>query len=205
MKIGTLTYHRAVNYGAVLQTYALQKVLDMNTIWRIDGSGTISLCMEAKKNPEFPMLPRFGIRMFLSKEMDQVSYYGLGPMESYCDKRRAASYGIYHATVEELHEDYIRPQENGSHCGCSYVSLFGEETKLTAMSEKEFSFNASAYTQEELLAKTHNFELKPSGHTVLCLDYAQNGIGSDSCGQDLLQQYRLDFDTITFDLKLKFE
>ena len=184
---------------------SLQKVLDINTEWRIDGSGTISLCMEAKKNPEFPMLPRFGIRMFLNKEMDQVSYYGLGPMESYCDKRRAASYGIHNATVEELHEDYLRPQENGSHAGCSYVTVTNGKTQIKAMSEKEFSFNASVYTQEELQKKMHNFELQPSGYTVLCLDYAQNGIGSDSCGQDLLPQYRLDFESIVFDMKLKFE
>jgi len=184
---------------------SLQKVLDINTTWRIDGNGTISLCMEAKKNPEFPMLPRFGIRMFLNKEMDQVSYYGLGPMESYCDKRRAASYGIYNATVEELHEDYLRPQENGSHSGCSYVTITDGSTQMMAMSEKEFSFNASVYTQEELQKKMHNFELQSSGYTVLCLDYAQNGIGSDSCGQDLLPQYRLDFESIVFDMKLKFE
>ena len=184
---------------------SLQKVLDIDTTWRIDGSGTIALHMDVTKNSEFPMLPRFGIRMFLNKEMEQVSYYGLGPMESYCDKRRAASYGIYNATVEELHEDYLRPQENGSHAGCSYVTVSDGKTQIKAMSEKEFSFNASVYTQEELQKKMHNFELQPSGYTVLCLDYAQNGIGSDSCGQDLLPQYRLDFESIVFDMKLKFE
>jgi len=143
--------------------------------------------------------------MFLNKEMEQVTYYGLGPMESYCDKRRAASYGIYSAKVEELHEDYLRPQENGSHAGCSYVTISDGKTQIKAMSEKEFSFNASVYTQEELQKKMHNFELQPSGYTVLCLDYAQNGIGSDSCGQDLLPQYRLDFERIVFDMKLRFE
>ena len=184
---------------------SLQKVLDIDTTWRIDGSGTIALHMDVTKNSEFPMLPRFGIRLFLDKEMEQVSYYGLGPMESYCDKRRAASYGIYNATVEDLHEDYLRPQENGSHAGCSYVTISDGKTQIKAMSEKEFSFNASVYTQEELQKKMHNFELQPSGYTVLCLDYAQNGIGSDSCGQDLLPQYRLDFERIVFDMKLRFE
>jgi len=157
-----------------------------------------------RKNPDFMMFPRFGIRMFLKKEMEQVSYFGLGPMESYCDKRRAASYGIYNATVEEMHEDYLKPQENGSHCGCSYVVVGDGESTITAISEKEFSFNVSVYTQEELTEKMHNFELQPSGYTVLCLDYAQNGIGSDSCGQDLLPQYRLNLEDDVFEMKLKF-
>ena len=183
---------------------AIQKALDINTTWSIDGNGTISLHMDVRKNPDFMMLPRFGIRMFLRKEMEHVSYYGLGPMESYCDKRRAASYGIYNAKVEEMHEDYIKPQENGSHCGCSYVVISDGESTITATSAQEFSFNASVYTQEELTEKKHNFELQPSGYTVLCLDYAQNGIGSDSCGQDLLPQYRLNLENDVFDMKLKF-
>ena len=134
-----------------------------------------------------------------------MSYFGLGPVESYCDKRRAASYGIYNAKVEEMHEDYLKPQENGSHCGCSYVVVGDGEHTLTATSDKEFAFNASVYTQEELTEKQHNFELEPSGYTVLCLDYAQNGIGSDSCGQDLLPQYRLNLNDDVFEMKLKFQ
>lgn len=184
---------------------AVQKSMDINTTWRIDGEGMISLHMHVKKNPDFMMFPRFGIRMFLRKEMEQVSYFGLGPIESYIDKCRAASYGIYNAKVEELHEDYLKPQENGSHCGCSYVVIGDGEHTLTATSKKEFSFNASIYTQEELTEKMHNFELQPSGCTVLCLDYAQNGIGSDSCGQDLLPQYRLLLEDDVFEMKLKFQ
>ena len=183
---------------------AIQKSMDINTTWSIDGEGTLSLHMHVKMNPDFMMFPRFGIRMFLKKEMEQVSYFGLGPVESYCDKRRASSYGIYNAKVEELHEDYIKPQENGSHCGCSYVVVGDGKNTITATSEKEFSFNASIYTQEELTEKAHNFELEPSGYTVLCLDYAQNGIGSDSCGQDLLEKYRLKLKDDVFEMKLTF-
>ena len=57
--------------------------------------------------------------------------------------------------------------------------------------DKPFSFNASQYTQEELTEKTHNFELMPCDGTVLCIDYAQAGIGSNSCGPALLSQYQV--------------
>ena len=106
----------------------------------------------------------------------------MGPYESYADKHQASCYGRYRTDVAGLHEDYIRPQENGSHMGCDYVQLSDENSGLAAVSEQTFSFNASVYTQEELEKKTHHHELEPSGSTVLCLDYAQNGIGSNSCG-----------------------
>ena len=65
-----------------------------------------------------------------------------------------------------------------------------------------FASVASHYTQEELTRKAHNYELEPCGSTVLCLDYAQNGIGSESCGPRLLEQYRLDDATFNFGLRL---
>ena len=101
----------------------------------------------------------------------------------------------------DLHEDYIRPQENGSHDGCDYVILESAEKQLTAVSETPFSFNASVYTQEELTRCAHNYELSPSGHTVLCLDYKQAGIGSNSCGPVLADKYQIE-DEFTFNIRL---
>ena len=134
--------------------------------------------------------------------MKNVTYYGLGPVESYEDKRRASSHGIYSADVADMHEDYIRPQENGSHCDCDYVIVDGDNTKLTVVSSEPFSFNASPYTQEELTKKAHNYELEACGSTVLCIDYAQNGIGSNSCGPVLQDPYRLKEERFFFNIKL---
>ncbi len=180
----------------------VQRILDMDTTWTIEGNGAIGLSMEVTRHPEFPMLPRFGLRLFLDQNMNQVKYYGMGPMESYCDKHRASSHGIFESSVENLHEDYIKPQENGSHYDCSYVIVNGENYSLAAVTDSAFSFNASVYTQEELTVKKHNFELEESGNVVLCLDYAQNGIGSNSCGPELSEIYRLDDKTFTFNMKL---
>lgn len=181
---------------------AVQRILDMDTVWTVDGEGGISLTMSVKRYPEFPMLPRFGLRLFLDQSFRRMTYYGMGPMESYCDKHRASSHGIYSANIEDMHEDYIRPQENGSHYDCSYVIAEANDWKWEASSESDFSFNASVYTQEELAAKKHNYELQPSGYTVLCLDYMQNGIGSNSCGPALAKQYRLEQMEFDFNIKL---
>ena len=170
----------------------VQKILDVTITWKIEAAGKIDADIAVTKDDEFPDLPRFGVRMFLDKKLSAVRYFGMGPQESYCDKHQAASHGLYRTDVGDLHEDYIRPQENGSHYDCEYVELNNSRYGIVAFAEKAFSFNASYYTQEELEKKTHNYELTESDSVVFCVDYALNGIGSNSCGPVVLDQYRFD-------------
>ena len=180
---------KIVSHASVVAE-TVQKILDVKITWTIDASGKIDADIEATKDGEFPDLPRFGVRMFLDKKLSDARYFGMGPQESYRDKHQAASHGLYRANVRDLHEDYIRPQENGSHYDCGYVELNNSRYGIAAFSESTFSFNASYYTQEELEKKTHNYELAESDSVVLCVDYALNGIGSNSCGPVVLDQYR---------------
>jgi len=168
----------------------VQKILDVTITWKIAAAGKIDADIAVTKDGEFPDLPRFGVRMFLDKKLSDARYFGMGPQESYRDKHQAASHGLYRANVGDLHEDYIRPQENGSHYDCEYVELNNSRYGIVASAEKAFSFNASYYTQEELEKKTHNYELTESDSVVFCVDYALNGIGSNSCGPVVLDQYR---------------
>ena len=170
----------------------VQKILDVTITWKIEAAGKIDADIAVTKDDEFPDLPRFGVRMFLDKKLSAARYFGMGPQESYCDKHQAASHGLYQANVDDLHEDYIRPQENGSHYDCEYVELNNSRYGIVASAENAFSFNASYYTQEELEEKTHNYELTESDSVVFCVDYALNGIGSNSCGPVVLEQYRFD-------------
>lgn len=183
---------------------ALQKVLDLEAVWELSPSGQIHLTLTARKDMEFPALPRFGLRLFLPRCLDEAEYFGLGPQESYIDKHRAASHGIWKGTVNQLHEDYLRPQENGSHADCDYVILTGGGLQVSAAGPETFSFSASPYTQEELTRKTHSFQLEACGSTVLCLDCQQNGIGSNSCGPVLLEKYEFNKERFGFELNLRF-
>lgn len=170
----------------------VQKILDVTITWKIEAAGKIDADIAVTKDDEFPDLPRFGVRMFLDKKLSATRYFGMGPQESYCDKHQATSHGLYQANVDDLHEDYIRPQENGSHYDCEYVELNNSRYGIVVSAENAFSFNASYYTQEELEEKTHNYELIESDSVVFCVDYALNGIGSNSCGPVVLEQYRFD-------------
>ena len=182
---------KIVSHASVVAE-TVQKILDVTITWKIDASGKIDADIEATKDGEFPDLPRFGVRMFLDKKLSDARYFGMGPQESYRDKHQAASHGLYRANVRDLHEDYIRPQENGSHYDCEYVELNNSRYGIVVSAENAFSFNASYYTQEELEKKTHNYELTESDSLVFCVDYALNGIGSNSCGPVVLEQYRFD-------------
>ncbi|MBQ3880384.1 MAG: beta-galactosidase, partial [Oscillospiraceae bacterium] len=176
-------------YG--LGAIARQTFLKVRARYTIGADGKIAVDLSGDKLSLFPFLPRFGIRLFLKKDFEQVSYYGYGPNESYIDKRRASWLDRFEDTVSGMHEDYLMPQENGSHYGCEELTLANALGDRLTVTGENFSFNASHYTQEELTEKQHNFELCPSDYTVLCIDERQSGIGSNSCGPMLLPKYRL--------------
>lgn len=180
----------------------LQRMMDIETTWIVYGTGVVDVNMKVRRNPVFLFLPRFGIRLCLPKKMNRVTYCGIGPYESYIDKRRAGYHGVFESEVKDMHEDYIKPQENGSHYDCDYVMVAGEQNTLTVAGETTFSFNASVYTQEELTNKAHNYELEEAPFTVLCIDYRQSGIGSNSCGPELAKEYRLDEEEFSFGIRI---
>lgn len=181
----------------------LQRLLDITVEWRVDGEGRVACTLDAHKNPVIPFLPRFGLLLFLPEGMDRVAYFGYGPYESYVDKHRASWLGRFESTVAAQHEDYIKPQENGSHWGCEWVTVEGGGSGLRVLAQADpISFNASPYTQETLTHCAHNYELTPSGHTVLCIDYRQSGIGSNSCGPALIDKYQLNEEQFQFQFVL---
>ena len=138
----------------------------------------------------------------MKNDFDRVRYYGFGPEESYIDKRRASWLGLFNARVSEMHVDYIRPQENGSHYGCKYLEIKGKDARVRFEGARPFSFNVSEYTQEELTEKRHNFELEKSGSTVVCIDSAMSGIGSASCGPALSDKYRIPLPNVHLDVTI---
>lgn len=182
----------------------LQRIANISAKWIVYPDGNLDMSLDVTRTAEFPFLPRFGLRLFLPKTMEKVIYCGIGPEESYADKHHASWYGQFVTTVTDLHEDYIRPQENGAHAACDYVIVEKETLAFAAVGTTPFSFGASHYSQEELASKDHNYELEPSPYTIVCLDYAQSGVGSNSCGPELLPQYRLDMPQFVFSLGLRF-
>jgi beta-galactosidase len=195
----------AIHCRLAINAIQIQHIVDVNATWFIGSDGTLTLELDGKRNTELPFLPRFGLRLFLPKEYEQVEYLGYGPGESYIDKRRSSWFGRFNTKVTDMYEDYIMPQENSSHYGCEEVILssgLGNSIRVSAAAP--FSFNASHYTQEELDVKAHNYEIEKCDNTVLCIDYKMSGVGSNSCGPDLLEKYQLCEEEISFKATFEF-
>lgn len=187
-----ITGHIALGWYVYHNTFNL-----INHIF-VYGNGQVRFYSHVEVADKRPFLPRFGLRLFMDNVFSEVEYYGYGSIESYIDKHRASYKGIYTSKISDMHEDYIRPQENGSHYGCEYVKIGNGDLCLKVESEKDFCFNASEYSQEELAYRGYNYELVKSGYSILCVDYKQSGIGSASCGPHLMEKYR--FNEKEFDL-----
>nr|WP_314022655.1 glycoside hydrolase family 2 TIM barrel-domain containing protein [uncultured Haemophilus sp.] len=167
------------------------RILTLNVVYRIEQNGVLQINIHAEKQPHLPFLPRFGLRFFLNQGFNQVEYVGYGPTESYLDKHHATALGRYKTTPESNHVPYLKPQENGSHYGCTEVKVVNSADCFTVQSHTTFSMNVSPYSQDELGSKKHQYDLEKSGSTILCVDYKMSGVGSNSCGPALKEQYRL--------------
>ena len=167
------------------------RILTLNVEYRIEQNGLLHINIYAEKQPHLPFLPRFGLRFFLNQGFNQVEYVGYGPTESYLDKHHATAFGRYKTRPESNHVPYLKPQENGSHYGCREVTVAHSSDCFTVQSDMPFSMNVSPYSQEELGSKKHQYDLEKSGSTILCVDYKMSGVGSNSCGPALKEQYRL--------------
>ncbi|WP_456070108.1 glycoside hydrolase family 2 TIM barrel-domain containing protein [Haemophilus paraphrohaemolyticus] len=163
------------------------RILTLDLVYTILADGQFSVKINAQRPAHLPFLPRFGLRFALSKNIGVAEYFGYGELESYIDKHHLAKLGVYQTTAEQNHTDYVKPQENGSHFGCEYVKF----DRLYATADQPFSFNLSPYTAEELTAKTHCYDLVKSPYMIFNIDYKMSGIGSNSCGPNLKDEYRL--------------
>lgn len=173
-----------------IQAVYLDNIAEVKSVWTVYASGAINVQLDVKVRESVPYLPRFGLAIKLDKSFGNCSFFGYGPHESYIDKCVSTYIDRFSSTVKAMHEDYIYPQENGSHNDCETVSICNKTTALTVNSDN-FSFNVSPYSVAELAKRMHNYELVESGYTELCIDYKMSGVGSNSCGPELEKHYRL--------------
>jgi beta-galactosidase len=191
-----------VNFS--LGSYIKRPILHGEAVWQVDGSGEITLNASITVKEHAPFLPRFGLQLTMPRTTEEVEYFGYGPHESYMDKRQSVVKGKYLTTVDELFENYLMPQENGSRYGTEWAIIsneLGMGLKLTSSNE-HFSFNAAHYTPEDLAAAGHPHELRKRQETIVNMDYKISGVGSNSCGPQLLEKYRLSEKEFQFNLTL---
>lgn len=204
-EVNVSTDEISISFHLKLTAVALQPIGELYAKYTVSNTGILDVNIQLTRNLQMPWLPRFGICLELPVSMNEVTYFGYGPFESYCDKHHSSYMGLFHSSVNELFENYVNPQENGSHWNCEYLSLKDTNKMITVTSQKPFTFNASPYTPQELTLKTHSYQLIPSDKTILCLDCQHSGIGSASCGPNLNEKYQINSEHIYCHFNILFK
>ncbi len=186
-----------------------QKAMDIQMTVSIDGQGTIDFSYEVEKNSDLPSLPRFGLCMALPKEHNGVTYYGYGPHESYIDKKESNYLGVFTTTVDKMHEDYLMPQENGSHYNTRYAIISkpqgqAPDVDMLLTASRAFSFGASVYAVQMLAKAQHAYELEEAPYNLIYMDYKMAGTGSAACGPKLAEVYQVTDNNFVFEGRIAF-
>jgi hypothetical protein len=141
--------------------------------------------------------------------LDRITYYGRGPHENYVDRQESALVGVYHGLVKDQSVPYIFPQETGNRSDVRWAAITDIRGQGLFAAAAPFAgtpllnMGAIPYTTEDLTRAAHTFELKPSGCTVLSLDYLNSGLGSNSCGPKPLEKYQIQPQEMEFTVRLR--
>lgn len=191
-----------ISYSVSLGRYNDPPILRYLVTYTVYGDGALKVEYGVSVREGLPFLPRFGCEFCLPKETENVRYFGFGPMESYSDKRLAAVLGEFRSKVKDQHEPYVRPQENGAHYGTKWAQVYSVSGDgLTFAGDIHFS--ASPYSIDQLTKTPHEYELKADGLTYVKIDGKQSGIGSNSCGPALADEYRFKETEFSFEFVIK--
>jgi beta-galactosidase len=151
-------------------------------------------------------LPRAGVRFDLVAGYENLAYFGRGPVENYADRKTGSLVARYETTVTAEYVDYVMPQEHGHHTDVRWLELSASrKTKTPALritAAPLFEFNATHFAAEDLYAAKHTTDLAPRAETIVYLDAAHRGLGTQSCGPDALDQYKLNAKRYTFSYTL---
>ena len=161
--------------------------------YRVFGDGTIETTMVYEPVEGLGDMPEFGMLFKLDAEFDRLSWYGLGPEETYTDRMRGGKLGIYENRVADNMAKYLRPQECGNKCGVRYAEITNDRGRGMRFFGDELSFSALPYTPHELENAAHTYELPEVYYTVVRVAQQQMGVaGDDSWGARVHPEYLLD-------------
>ena len=159
---------------------------------RIEPSGVLHVVDTIEIPAAWSDVPRVGVVMRLPGEFSQLAWLGLGPHETYPDRKASGRFGRFAGTVAEQYVPYVVPQEHGHHTETRWLSLATDDgVGVLIACAKPVGFSASQYRAQDLSAALHTPDLVAHGETVLHLDAAHRGLGTGSCGPDTLPRYRV--------------
>lgn len=171
--------------------------------YTVTGDGTVHTALSYDPPKGIHDMPEFGMLFKFDADYENLTWYGYGPAETYCDRERGGKLGIYQNKVADNIAQYLVPQECGNHTHVRRASVTDNLGRGMEFSGKELSFSALPYTPHELENAMHSYELPPVYYTVVRVALQQMGVaGDDSWGARTHEEYLID---VTRPLKLEFD
>lgn len=174
--------------------------------YAVFGDGTIRTTLDYKPADGLSDLPEFGIILKMPAEFENLTWYGNGPEENYCDRNKGAKLGIYNNKVKDNLAGYVKPQECGNKTGVRYAAVtdYTDTGLLFSCSKHPMEFSALPYTPHELENASHVYELPPVHHTVIKASFMQMGVaGDDSWGAPTHDEYLIRNQELHFEFSFK--
>lgn len=172
-------------------------------VYTVTGDGTVHTALSYDPPKGIHDMPEFGMLFKFDADYENLTWYGYGPAETYCDRERGGKLGIYQNKVADNIAQYLVPQECGNHTHVRRASVTDNLGRGMEFSGKELSFSALPYTPHELENAMHSYELPPVYYTVVRVALQQMGVaGDDSWGARTHEEYLID---VTRPLKLEFD
>ena len=168
--------------------------------YTVISDGIIKVVLDGHVKDKCTWLPRLGFEIKTAYEKSDFNYYGMGPYENYCDMHHASMIDWYESSADSEYVNYIMPQEHGNHIKTKVLAI---KNGLSFEAVESMEFNVSHYTSEMLIQATHQDELIKDNCTNIRIDYKNSGVGSNSCGPELLEKYRLSEKEIHFEFYIK--
>ncbi len=159
----------------------------------VTTDGTILFTYSAQVPEALGDLPRLGTVFSLS-DLEQLEWFGLGPLETYADRRSASTVARWKSTVSEQYVPYIHPQDHGRHEATRWMHVHNGAVGLVFTAHpgmRLFSFSARHYDDAELSDTEVSNNLIPRAKTIVSIDHRVRGVGTGSCGPDTLPAYRI--------------
>ncbi len=158
---------------------------------RATATGALEVNLEFDVPAAADDLPRLGWQLTLPAGFENFRFYGNGPLENYCDRKSGSLVSRYTQSVSDQYVPYIMPQECGNHTEVRWAAIDNGKAGLLAMAPGRLECSAHHFTPTDLLNAFHTNELKNRQETFFYLDLAQRGLGTATCGEDTLPQYRI--------------
>lgn len=168
--------------GTIVMTYLVEN----------NGAVTVTMNLDFTKT-RIKTFTKVGTTLTLAKDTEDISWYGNGDSESYCDRQTFTRVGLYQSTVNNMYYPFAKPQDCGNLTGVKWIQLQNStsQTGMLICGKQDLNASALHFTAKQLAEASHVNELKPCDETIITVDAAVSGTGNGSCGYKTLPQYQV--------------